>query len=302
MPSFICPECSANGNDECSCYFIKGWNRCFLDSDSFVKNKSKRHISFELEISDCNNFDDVLKFCNRNNHNIVSDGSIEGDFAFEINTCPISGDYFLKEMESLSNILSRNGCEVNDTCGCHVHINCKDLNYYDIRKFAFIYVKIEDYIFKCIPDDRRDSRYCYTCKDAVKDVFLQRVFKKKPKQPATKGLSIRKFYNIRSYIEDDQIKHYLDSRKKARYYDKRYWAMNFHSWFLRGSLENRCLEGTIKYKDIVNWGMLWAYIIDFAVEKNESVVKNLPEGYRCLETIFGNNSEILNWLISRYNF
>lgn len=302
MPDFICRECQAENNDTCTCYEIKGWNGRFTNGYSFGENKSKRHISCELEISDCTNFTKVLDFCNKNNHNIVYDGSIEGDFPFEINTCPISGDSFLESMKSLSDVLIDSGCDVNDTCGYHVHVNSKDLNYYDIRKFAFIYVKIEDYIFKCIPEHRRHSDFCYKCKDTIREIFLGRVFKKVPKKASVKGNSIKRFYSIRSHIENERIPEILNYRKREKYFDRRYWAMNFHSWFFRGSLENRCYEGTIKYENIVNWGMFWATIIDFAVENCESDIKDLPEGYRCLEKIFGEKSEILNWLVSRYIF
>ena len=300
MPSFECPNCAANSDAEyCDCYPIFTGKPQFKNGTTFNKNKSKRYISCELEYSNIFGFQNVAEHCYKSKHNIVSDGSIEGSFPFEICTCPTSGDEFLQEIQDLTKVLGENKVAVNKSCGFHVHIDSRDMNFYDLRKFAMIYCKIEDYIFECLPLSRRNSEFCNKCASKLEDLFLGRI-RQKPK-----GRFVREFYGLSGWVlTDNRIKEHLNCCKNDKYYYKRYWALNIHSWMMRGTLENRCAAGTYDYEKIVNWALLWAYIIDYAVENTEKNIKELINNCvsheDLLKIILEKDTKVYDWLCCRY--
>ncbi len=84
-----------------------------------------------------------------------------------------------------------------------------------------------------------------------------------------------------------------------KYNDSRYNALNIHSWLYRGSIECRMHHGTIRADKIVNWGLLWVAILDYAFEHNEMDIKALKgDGFQILMGI-APNEDIKKWLVER---
>ena len=55
-----------------------------------------------------------------------------------------------------------------------------------------------------------------------------------------------------------------NGQEKQKYNGARYAAMNLHSWQYRGTVECRMFAGTVTAYRIINWGLLWAAILDYA--------------------------------------
>ena len=94
---------------------------------------------------------------------VVPDGSL-GNNSFEVVSPPLSGAEGLAEVRKVMDVLNEAGCDVNKSCGMHVHIDCNDLTAEHIANIFNRYRKHEAEIDKMMPKSRRgsNSRWCKT--------------------------------------------------------------------------------------------------------------------------------------------
>lgn len=254
----------------------------------FKLNPSKRFISAEIEVSEVNGKNpNTYKAVSNWGGAIVSDGSIQGRFGFEINTAPASGDKFLKQIDEICQGLSKDDGRVNKSCGLHVHIDARDFNFYDIRKLVFLYAKIEDAIFSVIAPSRKSSTFCSPCgQKFVKDLENNIV-------PKDNEKTILK--NVYGYEER------ISSLRTNKYNSARYSALNLHSWVYRGTIECRAHQGTVNAEKIKNWGMLWGAIIDYAANNTEKDIKRLKGDSLSILLSICPNDTVRAWVVARHN-
>lgn len=130
---------------------------------------------------------------------------------------------------------------VNKSCGFHLHIESKD---FSDEKLGLIYrnaKNLESWLFSIVAESRRENNYC---------------------RKLTNIESIKKF-------DDAWYKTYEHSgRKKNKYDETRYFWLNFHSHYYRGTIEIRLHQGTIDPVKIMNWVKLWQAIFNLDREVN----------------------------------
>jgi hypothetical protein len=264
----------------------------FHKAATFKRNPSKRFLSCELEVYKCDGNEGAIHdTVARWKGAIVEDSSIGSDEGFEICTAPANGDLFLDQIKEICTALEVGGAEVRATCGYHVHVSAKDMDYWDLRKLILLYSKIESTLFRMIPASRRTSDYCLPC---AQD-YLHGLLKDKD----AKNRIISNTYRIESVDGKDRRDHLLHARR-CKYMSVRYNALNLHSWFFRGTVECRLAAGTVKYTKVVNWAMLWAAILDFAYANSEAKIKELPQDSKeCLLAVCP--PDLRAWVLSRHS-
>lgn len=223
-------------------------------------NKSNRFLAVEIEVAGVRKVNRLTEVIKGWSASVVSDGSLP-EYGFEINTSPASADRFIKQIEEICDALKQSGGYVTDKCGLHVHVDARDLTYYGIRRLLRIYSALEPLLFQMIPSERRNSRYCQPCAHEYRKVGK-----------LTNYVTARKDVMHAVYHSSNTRR-----SKREKYNGSRYMALNAHSWYYRGTVECRLLDGTVDPNVIVPWGMFWAKLVDFAANATDKEIDVLTE-------------------------
>lgn len=248
-------------------------------------NPSPRFISAEIEVSTCETGENTGPVVKAYGGAIVHDGSVPT--GFEINTAPASGEKFVKQIREICENLKKDKSKVDETCGLHIHVDARDFNYYDIRKLAFLYQKIEPALFDIVARTRRDSRFCKPCGPSFIRDLERNIIPKDNEMALKKNMYGDPNANV-AYLRQD------------KYNASRYNALNLHSWIFRGTIECRMHHGTILAEKIINWGVLWAGILDYSFENSEKTIKALSGKPLEVLTMIAPTDTNREWIESRF--
>jgi Putative amidoligase enzyme len=273
-------------------------------------NTSSRFIAAEIEVAKLNNgikkvdptfknnIKAVEKVVRAHSGSIVHDGSLARG-GFEITTSPAAGDVFVKQVKKICKTLASSHAKVDNSCGLHVHVDARDLNYHDMLRLINLYIVIEPILFSMVPKRRRNTHYCKPCAGTYTDAFnkYKNVYGNNLGFRTIKEMVINAIYN------DFNSK----NRRGHKYTPARYVALNLHSWFYRGTIEFRLFEGSIDPNEIINLGMLWANIIDFIVGTTDDEVRNIIYSVKnkkgalnAMMNMAGKNKQIKSFIADRY--
>ena len=134
------------------------------------------------------------------------------------------------EMEKLQEVvrtLRHAGAVVNDSCGMHVHVDASNHTPQSLKNTLSIMYSKEDILFKALQvNEGRVERWC----QKVRKPMLEKI-RRLPTNTTMDRLK-REWYEG----SDGSYEHYNWTR---------YYALNLHSVFYRGTLEWRCFESTL---------------------------------------------------------
>lgn len=231
----------------------------FIDGEPNSTISVKRYVGCEIEVEKGDPKD--LASDLRDTIAIVHDGSING---VEINTPPARGASLEDIINHTCEVLRQHNYKGTRACGVHIHIDAQDIqnDHQKIVQLVKTYYAIEDLIYSILPPSRWQNRYC---KRLVEN-YLYKNFKNKTKDE--KAIE-KTWYNS---TDEGTI-----NRKKHEKYDPtRYYGVNIHSIFYRGTLELRYHSGTTNARKILNWMELNLKIVDYAISRyNEKEITEL---------------------------
>ena len=219
--------------------------KCSLVTDVNTFDKCMTHLTYgvELETSHINKDND-------HTWQKTTDGSISGmEFVSPI----LNGDKGFTEIEAF---LNRIDADYDKACGYHVHLglpNTKKCSPLTLAKILRAYKKLEVGFFSCVNKERIGIRYC----------------KALPKEwtegntNSSKIVSVIYRYKTKGELSAEDIISIFD---KDKYNDARYYWVNPHSVFYRGTLEIRSHQGTLDYAEITNWISLHGSFIEWCIK------------------------------------
>jgi hypothetical protein len=313
-----CGECAAHGVYLCdSCHFCDSDCDCEPDIEEEdvphvrgphpprfhtatrkdrKENPSKRYIAVELEVCGMNQSaghrggNALARTVAGWGGAIVGDGSLP-DGGFEINTAPASGDLFLRQVQEICAELERGGAWVDGSAGMHVHVDARDMRYYDMRRLVKLYAHVETQLYRTCKTQRRQSRYCTPCGQLFGKSLAIALTPK-----ASKHRLLRNVYGERAGRHFPAI-------KRDKYQATRYHALNLHSWLHRGTVECRMYHGTVDPASATAWGMLWAGLLDCASARTEREVDAIVAEKEPREVLLAcaPTDKVRRWLQSRWN-
>jgi hypothetical protein len=234
-----------NPNRKPSTKFFKGKTGTYLTIDRFVG------IEIEAERGDNYGLGTILP----PEVGVSRDGSLS-DRGVECQTPPASldkaEDFVMKTCAGLKG----KGYKGTTKAGLHVHIDARDIkkSHKKITQVIKTYYAVEDILFSVLPPSRWQNRYCQRL---AKD-YLYANFKK---NKSNKDLE-KKWYK-------EQNEGVILSRKLEKYDNSRYFGLNIHSLFFRGTIELRYHSGTVNERKILNWVELQLKIFDWAINHYE---------------------------------
>ena len=136
------------------------------------------------------------------------------------------------EMEKLQQVvrcLRSHGGKVNSSCGIHIHVDAANHNRQSLKNLIGIMYSKEDILFKALQvNESRASRWC----QKVREPMLQKA--RKLSSEETKNLT-----------QLEAIWYEGDNGSTEHYNWTRYYALNLHSVFYRGTVEFRCFNSTL---------------------------------------------------------
>jgi hypothetical protein len=269
----------------------------FHKSKQFNINPSKRFLGVEIEIAymDSSKYKDLEHTVSKWRGVVGTDGSINSRSSkykdrspcdYEIKTAPANGDKFVKQILELERSFRGAKAVTNNSCGLHVHVDAEDLEPKDILKVMTLWSKIEVPMFSIISPRRIKSNWCRPW--AIKGDVGESIIKKFPKNWNSE---------TRSYVMP-QIDQSLVKLKKKELHLDRYFSLNLAAISSHGTIENRMSHGTTNGRNIINWAILNASILDKAKESTISDLKDLPEGFDTLLSI-APTDKVKEWIIER---
>jgi hypothetical protein len=291
-----CGDC--NGCDDCcECgshpRFFKGSMVVHnAKRGQFKTNPMSRTTGVEIEVASAkpdedNRFRAIEDTIEKWTGCIVADSSLPAS-GFEINTAPASGDRFVRQISEICSALSKHEASVDKSCGLHVHVGARDLRYWELRRLIALYAIVEDALFDIIAPERRRSRYCTPCGKNYLRAVLD--------PDSTKELKRMMFGHLYGHSEGKAIK----ESKESKYQDCRYFALNIHSWMLRGTIEFRMHHGTLNARKITNWSLLLTSLVDHAARLTEKEIEQFPSGFEGLLKL-APTLEVREWVQERHN-
>jgi hypothetical protein len=228
----------------------------------YTRNKSRRFASLEIETSNYGNPSAVNTATAKWQCSVVQDGSIDG---FEINTAPACGDVLIDQLTALSDALRQGGITTDRACGLHIHLDARDFGYQDIQRLVITYSVLEPVLYAIVHPSRATNDYCLPCGDTYVDRIINGV---KPDTKSLKRAVVTTTYGearddraLQSAFHGSRSAHYGSGATRARYY-----ALNLHSWFMRGTIECRMHHGTVKAGTMISWAQLWLSIMDWVLK------------------------------------
>jgi hypothetical protein len=243
--------------------------------DQLTENPSRRFVSAEIEVAEMDDdyYPGVLRACRRWGAGIVPDGSLPSS-GFEINTAPAGGDLFCDQVTDICAALAEGGAKATRACGLHVHADARDLGYWELRRLIRVYALVEDALYEVVAPSRANSSYCARCGPEYL-AWLERGFSPKD----VKGAVFQAVYKREKRRHKTAEGRYYSKLHLGadKYHSARYQGLNVHSWFHRGTVECRVHSGTVCRDKVVNWGVLWAALVDYAATRTEADVRALGE-------------------------
>ncbi len=197
----------------------------------------------------------------RRHWKIVSDGSLTGQYAFEIVSPILEGENGLAQLRTVSEVLVRLQVKINRTCGLHVHFDAEMMTLPTWKNLLFNYASLEDIIDTMMPQSRRGdvNTYCKSLKIANLNTKL----------------------NAATTIQ-----------QVTAIFPSRYHKVNTQAYSRHKTVEFRQHSGTIEAEKMVNWIIFLHNLVSFS--ENNKVENATFETFKNF-----NNSEVVNFYHQR---
>lgn len=134
----------------------------------------------------------------------------------------------MRKLQEVVRCLRRHGARVNPSCGMHVHVDASNHTARSLKNALTIMYSKEDILFKALKvQTQREDQYC----QKVRPMVLE---------------EIRRMPNSTISMEKLKEAWYEGEDGSGYHYDRtRYYALNLHAVFSKGTLEWRCFESTL---------------------------------------------------------
>lgn len=172
----------------------------------------------------------------------------EGEYGIEAVSDPLRFSHGKSKIEDIMSYLHDHNWTIREECGTHIHVDANDLSMSALQKLAILVHSIEPILFSSM-SDRYDNTYC----KPMDECFISDMYSNGDK-PMSKQSFADSYYK-----EEGKDLDYLD-----KYDSERYYALNFHSYFYRGTVEFRYFGGMDNVEEIWSTINLCVSLVEMA--------------------------------------
>ena len=152
----------------------------------------------------------------------------EDEYKVEMNSPKLEYSEMGK-LQEVVRTLRRAGAVVNSSCGMHVHVDASKHTPQSLKNALSIMYSKEDILFKALKvQTSREQEYC----QKVRPIVLEKI-----RRMPNSTISMEKLKRVWYEGRDGSNSHYDSTR---------YYALNLHAVFSKGTLEWRCFDRNIK--------------------------------------------------------
>lgn len=213
---------------------------------------------------------------------------------------PLAGDNFLRGMTALAEKLNYFEFSADSSCGFHVHVGADEFGAHQLRRVLMFYKKFEDVFYNLVVPGRDGWREVhgerkYYCKRLPQGAeWYETLAKLKAGHEIRRyivgwlyGDKIQPYHDRegKTYITRPKIKkdgnvhwceyppnpewkaygfHNVPSIKGHKYEAGRYYGINLHTFFQRGTIEYRHHEGTVDLGKLLYWPLWCGWFTELA--------------------------------------
>ncbi len=200
----------------------------------------------------------------------VSDGSIRRERKIRNEYQPVSAREYsvelvtpklsyeeLPKLQEVVRQVRHAGAKVNDSCGIHVHVDAANHNRQSLKNLLSIMFSKEDILYKALQvNERRAQQWC------------QRV--REPMLREARRLSSEETQNLTAL---ERIWYEGRPESHEHYNWTRYYALNLHSVFYRGTVEFRLFNSTLHAGKVAAYVNLCLAMSEQAIEQRSTVMR-----------------------------
>ena len=182
--------------------------------------------------------------------------SADREYSTEMVSPKLSYDEMGK-LQEVVRCLRRHGGFVNESCGQHVHVDAANHTPQSLKNALTIMYAKEDILFKALQvNSSRVSQYC----QKVREPMLKEA--RKLSSDETKNLTALESIWYEGNISD-----------REHYNWTRYYALNLHSVFYRGTVEWRCFNSTLHAGKVAAYVNLCLAMSAQAINQRSTVMR-----------------------------
>ncbi len=153
------------------------------------------------------------------------------------------------------------GAKVNDSCGIHVHVDASNHNRQSLKNLIGIMYSKEDILFKALQvNEDRAAQWCRK----VREPMLRQA--RTLSSDETSDLTQLENIWYEGFENDGRTRH-------DHYNGSRYYALNLHSTFYRGTVEWRCFNSTLHAGKVAAYVNLCLAISAQAIAQRSTVMR-----------------------------
>ena len=183
-------------------------------------------------------------------------GTSDSEYRVEMVTPKLSYSR-LSVLRDCLRVLAQAGAKVNNSCGIHVHVDAANHNRQSLKNLIGIMYSKEDILFKALQvDPNRADEYC----KKVRENMLR--------QARTLSAEETKDLSDLESIWYEGIDGHRDHYNWTRYY-----ALNLHSTFYRGTVEFRCFNSTLDPARVAAYVNLCLAMSSQAIAQRSTVMR-----------------------------
>ena len=201
---------------------------------------------------------------------LMSDSSIRGERKIDFGYRSTSDDEYQVEMvtpkltyaelpkfQECVRRVRKAGAKVNGSCGIHVHVDAANHNRQSLKNLIGIMYSKEDILFKALQVDPARARdYC-----------------QKVREPMLRQARTLSSDETTDLTQLEQVWYEGDIGNREHYNWTRYYALNLHSVFYRGTVEWRCFNSTLHAGKVAAYVNLCLAISAQAIAQRSTVMR-----------------------------
>ena len=256
-----------------------------------------RLVGAEIELSRApREMHDVVR---TNNISVCEDGSLDKYRGTELVTPPADWPRFVSMITELGDSMHVHGAEADETCGLHIHVGVSDMTVHELYRVLLLYTTLEPYLYGLCDKERYTSHFCkpwgYSLVGALSAPNIKE-FRKAIDELVYETFDYKALGTGRR-VRGRKNRY---GAKSEKYVHQRYYGLNIHSYWYRGTLEFRMHEGTASGPEILFWAEVCLSLVEAASRMTVNAIKELDtKSINSATSIPGFRPELLQEAIKR---